>query len=95
MAMVTVSDFCKYRIEVAGEVEEEKLNGSSPLELKVERIEADSTWLSIDTDQSGFIGLLRHLHGLGFVFLSMDRECSIERNQSADVRPNNALPTSG
>ncbi len=74
MAMVTVSDFCKYRIQVAGGVEEGKLNASSPLELKVERIEADSTWLCIDIDQSGFIGLLRHLHGLGFVFLSMDRE---------------------
>ncbi len=74
MALVTVSDFCKYRIQVAGGLDEGKLNASSPLELKVDRIEAGSTWLSIDTDQSGFIGLLRHLHGLGFVFLSMNRE---------------------
>ncbi len=74
MALVTVSDFCKYRIQVAGGLDEGKLNAWSPLELKVERIEADSTWLSIETDQSGFIGLLRHLHGLGFVFLSIDRE---------------------
>ncbi len=74
MAMVTVSDSCKYRIQVAGGVDEGELNASSPLELQVEKIGADSTWLSIDTDQSGLIGLLRCLHGLGFVFLSVGRE---------------------
>ncbi len=80
--MVTVSDFCRYRIQVAGGVEEGILNASSPLELKVERIEDGSTWLSIDTDQSGFIGLLRYLHGLGFVFLSMDRS-----DESKEISP--------
>ncbi len=67
-----MSDFCHYRLQIAGRVEESALNRLSPLEMKVERVEADSTWLSVHTDQSGLIGLMRHLHGLGFVFLSVD-----------------------
>lgn len=69
-----MNDLCNYRVRIAGRVDESELNTSSPLEMRVERVEVDSTWLSVHTDQSGLIGLMRHLHGLGFVFLSMDRE---------------------
>lgn len=69
-----MNDLCKYRIQIAGRVDERELNAMSPVEIRVERVEADSTWLSVHTDQSGLIGLMRHLHGLGFIFLSVDRE---------------------
>ncbi len=69
-----MNDRCTYRVKVSGQVDESDLNARSPLEMKVERVEAESTSLSVDTDQSGLIGLLRHLHGLGFVFLSVDRK---------------------
>jgi hypothetical protein len=69
-----MNDLCYYRIQIAGRVDERELNALSPLEMTVEKVEADSTWLSILTDQSGLIGLMRHLHGLGFVFLSVDRK---------------------
>ncbi len=69
-----MNDLYTYRVKVSGQVDEGDLNVRSPLEMKVERVETESTWLSIDTDQSGLIGLLRHLHGLGFVFLSVDRK---------------------
>ncbi len=65
-----MNDLCKYRVQVAGRVDERDFNATSPLKMKVERFEADSTWLSVLTDQSGLIGLMRHLHGRGFVLLS-------------------------
>ena len=39
------------------------------------------TQFSIRTDQSGLIGLMRHLHHLGFVFLSV--ACDPEREETA------------
>ena len=69
-----MNDLCRYELHVDGQVDENELNTLSPSELKVERIEADSTWLSVLTDQSGLIGLMRHLHGHGFVLLSFARE---------------------
>jgi hypothetical protein len=68
-----MNDLCRYRVQVAGQVDEHEVNATSPLEIKVERDAAESTWLSVHTDQSGLIGLMRHLHGLGFVFLCVDR----------------------
>ncbi len=69
-----MNDWCRYRVHGAGQVDEHEVNGTSPLEMKVEKVEADSTWLSVRTDQSGLIGLARHLHALGFVLLRVDRE---------------------
>ncbi len=69
-----MNDWCRYRVHVAGQVDEHEVNGTSPLEMKVEKVEADSTWLSVRTDQSGLIGLVRRLHALGFVLLRVDRE---------------------
>lgn len=69
-----MNDLCRYRVRVAGQVDALEVNAMSPLELKIDRVEADSTWLSFHTDQSGLIGLMRHLHGLGFVLLCIDRE---------------------
>ena len=36
--------------------------------------EAATTRVTVSTDQAGLIGLMRHLHGLGFQFLSVNRE---------------------
>lgn len=65
---------CLYQIEVRGQVSESDLNAMSPLRTTVVHVDAAATLLTIHTDQSGLIGLLRHLHGLGFVFLSVHRE---------------------
>ncbi len=69
-----MNDLGKYGIQVDGRVNGNELNALSPLEISVERVDAESTWLTVLTDQSGLIGLLRHLHGLGFVLLRVDRE---------------------
>ena len=80
-----MNDRCTYHIRLRGQVDEGEINAKSPLEMTVERVEADkdhpadkehphaATLLTVCTDQSGIVGLLRHLHGLGFVFLSASR----------------------
>ena len=69
-----MQDICTYHIEVRGQIEENDLNAMSPLEMNVIRVDTTATLFTICTDQSGFIGLLRHLHGRGFVFLSITCE---------------------
>ena len=70
---------CTYRIEVRGQVNEDDLDAMSPLHMTLVREDAlgegphGSTFFTIHTDQSGLIGLLRHLHARGFVFLSVGR----------------------
>jgi hypothetical protein len=67
-------DMCIYRIEVMGEVDEVTVNASSPLQLKKVKVETAVSTLTLNTDQSGLIGLLRHLHQQGYLLLSMNRE---------------------
>ena len=69
-----MNDIFTYRIEGQGKVDEKVLNVNSPMKVVVNRAEGDSTVVMIHTDQSGLIGLMRHLHGQGFVFLSLNRE---------------------
>ena len=65
---------CTYQIGLRGQVDENDLNAVSPLQMMVVRVDTASTLFTICTDQSGLIGLLRHLHGRGFVLLSVDCE---------------------
>ncbi len=85
-----MKDICIYLIWLRGQVDEDEINAMSPSQMLVERNESRATLpttlpttllttvpttvLSARTDQSGLIGLIRHLHGLGFVILSMNRE---------------------
>jgi hypothetical protein len=73
-------ELCTYQVEVRGQVDENAFNASSPLQVTVVRVDADeahpsaATMFTIYTDQSGLIGLIRHLHRLGFVLLSVYRK---------------------
>ncbi len=60
-----------YVIQIRGEVEEDEINDVTPLHVKVIRVAANTTLLAACTDQAGFVGLVRHLHSLGFVLLAM------------------------
>jgi hypothetical protein len=60
-----------YKIQIHGQVKEEDINRSSPLQFKIAQEGEDSTFIAVRTDQSGLVGLVRHLHGLGLVLLSM------------------------
>ncbi len=68
-----MNDICTYHIRLRGQVDEGEINAMSPFQMTVERVDQAATLITVCTDQSGLIGLLRHLHGLGFVFLSVSR----------------------
>jgi hypothetical protein len=69
-----MNDICTYLIHISGQVDEGETNAMSPQRIAVERIDPDATLLTACTDQSGLMGLLRHLHGLGYILLSITRE---------------------
>jgi hypothetical protein len=73
-------DICTYYVKVHGQVDEKVFNAASPLQMTVVRVHADekqsiaATLFTVRTDQSGLVGLIRHLHQQGFVLLSLCRE---------------------
>ena len=69
-----MQDICTYHIEVRGQVDEDAFNATSPLQMTVVRVDPAATRFTICADQSGLVGLIRHLHGQGFVLLSIYRE---------------------
>jgi hypothetical protein len=69
-----MDDLCIYQIVVRDPVSETDLNRLSPVQVVVAQVDPAATRLSVQTDQSGLIGLLRHLHALGFVILAMSRQ---------------------
>jgi hypothetical protein len=66
-----MEDICTYWIEIRGRAHAEDLNAASSLVLVVEQSGPDSTLLSTRTDQSGLVGIIRHLHGMGIILLSI------------------------
>jgi hypothetical protein len=80
-----MKDTCSYYLEVEGYLDENTLNANSPLRMKVESVDQDVTRLSIRTDQSGVVGLIRHLHGQGFVLLALYREHTLTMSQKGDT----------
>lgn len=69
-----MDDICTYQIEVRNGFDEKAFNASSPLQMTVVRVDPAVTLLAAHADQSGLIGLLRHLHQQGYVLLSLYRE---------------------
>lgn len=64
---------CTYLIKLRGQVNEGEVNIMSPIQITVKRVEAGETLLSICSDQSGLVGLLSFLNGVGYLFLSVNR----------------------
>jgi hypothetical protein len=65
-----MDDVRLYHIQIAGEVAESDLTAFCPLGTTVEPGDNASSVLTVRTDQSGLVGLIRHLHGLGFTLLA-------------------------
>jgi hypothetical protein len=59
-----------YRIHIAGQVAESDIAAFSPPGTTIEPAGEAGTILTVRTDQSGLVGLIRQLHGLGFVLLA-------------------------
>jgi hypothetical protein len=66
---------CTYQIEVCGRIDVQDLETMSPLKLETVQMDDASaaTIFTVCADQSGLIGLLRHLHARRLVFLSVTR----------------------
>lgn len=62
-----------YHIEVQGQVDDNEFNVTSPLRVTVNRTDSATALFTFHADQSGLVGLIRHLHHQGFVLLSMSR----------------------
>jgi hypothetical protein len=69
-----MDDICTYQIAVRGQMDEDDLNAMSPLQVAVVQADTTSTLFTVRTDQSGLIGLMRHLHGRGLTLLSVSCE---------------------
>jgi hypothetical protein len=66
-----LDEYCTYWIEVQGQIDDHDLITMSPLEVTATQVNAATTYFSVHTDQSGLIGLLRHLHARGLMLLSV------------------------
>jgi hypothetical protein len=65
-----------YVITVEGHVDETLVDRFGPVNIASVVEDGDrivSTLSGIVTDQAGVVGLIRHLHGLGIVLLSIER----------------------
>jgi len=71
-----MNDIRTYQLEVQGHMDENDLNTASPIQMKVERMDESATHMTVCTDQSGLIGLMRHLHARGLVLLSIHSDRS-------------------
>ena len=60
-----------YWITLRGQVDVSEVNISSPHKMTPIATEAGTTTITICTDQSGLLGLVRHLHNLGFEIVSI------------------------
>jgi hypothetical protein len=69
-----MQELCTYRLEIQGQVEEKNFNTMSPYRITDVRASPDATLFTIYSDQSGLVGLIRHLHQQGFVVLSIHRK---------------------
>jgi hypothetical protein len=68
---VGMNDPRTYLIRLDGQAGEDEINATSPVRVAALEAGEGGTVLSVRTDQSGLVGLIRHLHGLGFVLVSM------------------------
>lgn len=76
-----------YQIGVKGEVDETAFNLSSPLQITHLEAGAAGTQFHTFADQSGLIGLLRHLHKQGFILLYVRRADAPQPNPQTRSAP--------
>ena len=67
-----MNDTRTYQIVVQDLLDENDLNAPSPIHMEVAVAGGAASMLTVCTDQSGLIGLIRHLHARGLVLLSID-----------------------
>lgn len=68
-----MEDIRIYQIRIEGQIVESEIAPFSPPGWKLEPGGKGASLLTVKTDQSGLVGLIRHLHGLGFALISIHR----------------------
>jgi len=68
-------------------MDETAFNLSSPLQITHLESGTAGTHFHVFTDQSGLIGLLRHLHKQGFILLSVHRADSLQPESQTRSTP--------
>ena len=72
------------------QIDANDIEARSPSKMTVVRVASDGALLAVDTDQSGLSGVMRHLHGLGFVLMSIRRsESHIAGEENASTTQTN------
>ena len=77
-----MNDTNTYLIQLNGQIDVDALNTKSPLEMKPIEADMGTSSFIIHTDQSGLIGILRHLHARGIVLLSVT--CNLLNRELCD-----------
>jgi hypothetical protein len=75
-----MNDICTYQINIRGQIDDGDFNAFSPPGLSVQW-DHNVTRLTFQTDQSGLVGFIRHLHGCNFILLSI-LACIVESDSS-------------
>jgi hypothetical protein len=75
-----------YLIQLRGLIDVDELNALTPLQIAEVRAEATTTRVTVSTDQAGLIGLLRHLHGLGFQFISIACDPPHQEREHVEIK---------
>ncbi|MBX2999724.1 MAG: hypothetical protein KF893_14490 [Caldilineaceae bacterium] len=72
--MSHLDEHAGYKIRVEGSVDVSLVDWFGPIQIgRTESDERITTLLTLDIDQAALVGLIRHLHGLGIVLLSVER----------------------
>jgi hypothetical protein len=66
-----ISQTRSYTLKLDGMLDEEFVSSFCPAHSVISHQEDGTTLLVTNTDQSGVIGLIRALHNLGFILLSL------------------------
>ena len=77
----------RYRIEVRGRVDVDwlqRFDSSAEVTVDAARQMEDITVLNVNTDQSGIVGLVRRLHGLGITILKL--QIASDGGKAAEVK---------
>lgn len=72
-----MNDTYSYQIDLQNQIEEHELNATSPIQIRVVYADQSLTRLAVCTDQSGLIGLIRHLHARGLVLSAIHRDPTV------------------
>jgi hypothetical protein len=88
-----MDDRGQYEIVVKNGVDEAALNASSPVQIAVVCVAGSDTHLHLHADQSGLIGLLRHLHQQGYLLLAVVRKPVTDLPEDEHDAQENGFPS--